>query len=164
MNGHTRGGYSLTEDGSFAWNAEADWQNPLPALTDYRLDEAHPVVLVSFHDAQAFVDAGAAGLVLECVPEPVAQIITNSFDVLTIGIGAGRYCHGQFLVTQDILGLHPGISARFLKHYANLSSIIVEALSSFRADVEQERFPDKSHTYGIKYEELAQALAMLNSD
>lgn len=121
-------------------------------------------ILNLFRDAQAFVEAGVSGLVLECVPEPVAEIITNSFGVLTIGIGAGRYCDGQFLVTQDILGMHQGISARFLKYYANLSNIIVDAVTNFRMDVEQERFPEKSHTYGIKHEELAQALALLNHD
>jgi len=111
-----------------------------------------------FDDAQILVEAGACGLVLECIPEPIAKIITNSFPVVTVGIGAGRYCDGQFLVAQDILGLFPGFDARFLKRYADLSSIALKAFKEFKHDVESGLFPEPKHTYKMKPEELAKAL------
>jgi len=111
-----------------------------------------------FNDAQILVDAGVCALVLECIPEPIARIITNSFPVPTIGIGAGRYCDGQFLVAQDILGLYPGFDARFLKRYADLSAIAASALAEFRKDVETGMFPEPKHTYKMKPDELEIAL------
>ncbi|KKT05424.1 MAG: 3-methyl-2-oxobutanoate hydroxymethyltransferase [Parcubacteria group bacterium GW2011_GWA2_43_17] len=111
-----------------------------------------------FNDAQILVDAGACALVLECVPESIAKIITNSFNVPIIGIGAGRYCDGQFLVAQDILGLYPGFDARFLKRYADLSAITVSALAEFKKDVETGVFPESKHTYKMKADELEMAL------
>lgn len=111
-----------------------------------------------FDDVGVLIDAGVCSLVLECIPEPIARIITNSFPVLTIGIGAGRYCHGQFLVAQDILGLFPGFEARFLKRYADLSSIALEAVGNFKREVETGVFPESKHTYKMRPEELAKAL------
>lgn len=114
-----------------------------------------------FDDAQTLVEAGVCSLVLECVPEPIAKVITNTFPVPTIGIGAGKYCDGQFLVAQDILGLFLGFEARFLKRYADLSEIAVQALSNFRRDVETGTFPEPKHTYRMKSEELSKALAYM---
>jgi len=111
-----------------------------------------------FDDARILVDAGVCSLVLECVPEPIARIITNSFPVPVIGIGAGRYCDGQFLVAQDILGLFPGFEARFLKRYADLSTIALGAVEQFKNEVETGRFPEPRHTYKMRPEELARAL------
>jgi 3-methyl-2-oxobutanoate hydroxymethyltransferase len=111
-----------------------------------------------FNDAQTLVEAGACSLVLECIPEPIARIITNSFPVPTIGIGAGRFCDGQFLVAQDILGLYPGFDARFLKRYADLSAIALNAFSEFKKDVETGLFPEPKHTYKMKTDELEAAL------
>jgi len=118
-------------------------------------------VLGLFSDAEAITQAGASFLVLECVPEPVARIVTNSFPVTTIGIGAGRYCHGQFLVTQDILGLFPGFEARFLKRYVDLAPIVLQALADFRTDVEEEKFPEPKHTYQMNMKELQKVMAAM---
>jgi len=118
-------------------------------------------ILSLFSDAEAITTAGATVLVLECVPEPVAQIVTNSFPVITIGIGAGRYCHGQFLVTQDILGLYPGFEARFLKRYADLSPLVLEALGNFRAEVEEGSFPEPKHTYHLNMDELQKVITAI---
>jgi len=120
-------------------------------------------VLDLFADAQAITEAGASFLVLECVPEPVARIITASFPVTTIGIGAGKYCDGQFLVTQDILGLYPGFDARFLKRYADLSEIAVKAMTAFRTDVETGAFPDAGHSYHMNMAELQKAMATMRT-
>jgi 3-methyl-2-oxobutanoate hydroxymethyltransferase len=118
-------------------------------------------ILTLFGDAEAITTAGASVLVLECVPEPVARIVTNTFPAITIGIGAGRYCHGQFLVTQDILGLNPGFEARFLKRYADLSPVVLEALSDFRTDVEEGRFPEPKHTYHLNMDELHRVMSAM---
>ena len=114
-----------------------------------------------FDDAQALVDAGACALVLECVPEGIAKIITNTFDIITIGIGAGIHCHGQFLVTQDILGLFPGFDARFLKRYADLSQNGRQAITAFRHDVETGAFPESRHSYRMRPEQLSKAVAQM---
>ncbi len=114
-------------------------------------------------DAIALADAGAFALVLECIPDRVAEIITRSLDVPTIGIGAGAACNGQALVTQDMLGLFKELSPRFLKVYLDLSSIIVGALTQFRTEVEQGEFPTPDHAYTINENELEQLLAELNT-
>jgi 3-methyl-2-oxobutanoate hydroxymethyltransferase len=114
-----------------------------------------------FEDAQILIDAGVCSLVIECVPEPIARVITNSFSVPTIGIGAGKYCDGQFLVAQDILGLFPGFEARFLKRYADLSSIASDAVANFKREVETGVFPEPKHTYKMRPEELAKALQLM---
>ena len=88
------------------------------------------------NDALAMADAGAFALVLECIPAPLAEVITRSLPIPTIGIGAGQACDGQALVTQDMLGLFNELSPRFLKVYADLERTIVDALSAFRQDVE----------------------------
>jgi len=111
-----------------------------------------------FADAEALVEAGASALVLECIPDSVARVITGGVPVPTIGIGAGKYCDGQFLVAQDLLNMHPGFAARFLKHYANVAEIIVDALTRFRQEVETEQFPDETHSYRTRSNELSGAL------
>lgn len=109
-------------------------------------------------DSVAFVEAGAFALVLECIPDRLAEVITRSIPVPTISIGAGAACDGQALVTQDMLGLFKEMSPRFLKVYLDLSEIIVRALSQFRTEVEQGIFPTEEHSYSIADEELNQLL------
>ncbi len=112
-------------------------------------------------DALAFAQAGAFALVLECIPDRLAEIITRSIDIPTIGIGAGLSCDGQALVTQDMLGLFKELSPRFLKVYLDLSDIIVEALTRFRTEVERGDFPTADHGYTISDEELDRLLSQL---
>jgi len=99
-------------------------------------------------DANALVDAGVFSLVLEGVPDRVAQIITAEIPVPTIGIGAGPSCDGQVLVIHDVLGLGGGeYLPKFVRPYANLADDAVEALERFFMDVEAGTFPSEDETY-----------------
>ncbi len=115
-------------------------------------------------DAVAFTNAGALGLVLECIPARLAEIITQSIDIPTIGIGGGVGCDGQALVTQDMLGMYKELSPRFLKVYLDLNEIIVGALTQFRTEVEQGQFPGPEHSYEIDENELDKLLAQFQSN
>jgi 3-methyl-2-oxobutanoate hydroxymethyltransferase len=115
-------------------------------------------------DVVAFTKAGAFGLILECIPTSLADIITQSIEIPTIGIGAGAGCDGQALVTQDMLGLYKELSPRFLKVYLDLNEIIVGALNQFRSEVEQGQFPGPEHTYKIEQSELDKLLAQFQSN
>lgn len=110
-------------------------------------------------DVVAFANAGAFALVLECVPVHLGEIITQSLDIPTIGIGAGPGCDGQALVTQDMLGLFKELSPRFLKVYLDLQKIITTALEQFRQEVEQGQYPGPEHGYEIADAELNKLLA-----
>jgi 3-methyl-2-oxobutanoate hydroxymethyltransferase len=106
-------------------------------------------------DALALQDAGCYSLVLEAVPSAVAARITEAVDIPTIGIGAGPQVDGQVLVYHDLLGLTEGHTARFVKRYADLATVIREALAAFAADVRSGAYPEERHTYGMPAEELA---------
>jgi 3-methyl-2-oxobutanoate hydroxymethyltransferase len=114
-------------------------------------------------DVIAFANAGAFGLILECIPTRLGEIITQSLEIPIIGIGAGAKCDGQALVTQDMLGLYKELSPRFLKVYLDLNEIIVSALTQFRTEVEQGQFPGPEHSYEIKEEELGKLLTQFQS-
>lgn len=100
-------------------------------------------------DARALADAGCYAVVLEGVPDVVAQLITESVPVPTIGIGAGPHCDGQVLVFHDLLGLGEEKVARFVRRYADLGSEAVAALGEWAEDVRSGRFPSDSETYHI---------------
>lgn len=106
-------------------------------------------------DALALQEAGCYSLVLEAVPTPVAARITAELEIPTIGIGAGPRCDGQVLVYHDLLGLTEGHTARFVKRYADLATVIREALAAFVADVRSGAYPEERHTYGMPADELA---------
>ena len=114
-------------------------------------------------DVVAFANAGAFGLILECIPTRLGEIIAQSVDIPTIGIGAGPNVDGQALVTQDMLGLYKEMSPRFLKVYLDLNQIIVDAITQFRTEIEQGQFPGPEHSYQIKEEELDKLLSQLQS-
>ena len=105
-------------------------------------------------DARALEAAGCFSIVLEAVPAPVADEITAHLTVPTIGIGAGGGTDGQVLVWHDLLGLYDGQSPRFVKQYADLASVIRDAVSAYADDVREHRFPEEVHTYGMSDEEL----------
>lgn len=113
-------------------------------------------------DVVAFSNAGAFGLVLECIPARLGEIITQSLEIPTIGIGAGPGCDGQALVTQDMLGLFKELAPRFLKVYLDLQEIITSALIQFRTEVEQGVYPGPEHGYEISDEELNLLLTQLS--
>jgi 3-methyl-2-oxobutanoate hydroxymethyltransferase len=106
-------------------------------------------------DALALQEAGCYSIVLEAVPTPVAARITEALTIPTIGIGAGPQCDGQVLVYHDLLGLTEGHTARFVKRYADLATVIREALAAFVADIRSGAYPEERHTYGMPADELA---------
>ncbi|MDP3143235.1 MAG: 3-methyl-2-oxobutanoate hydroxymethyltransferase [Candidatus Omnitrophota bacterium] len=97
---------------------------------------------------------GCFSIVLECVPDKVAELITKELKIPTIGIGAGISCDGQVLVTHDILGLFERFKPKFVKQYINLSPMILEAIKNFKKEIEEEKFPTPEHSFTIKKEEL----------
>lgn len=108
-------------------------------------------------DARALAAAGIFALVLEGVPDVLAQVITEEIPIPTIGIGAGPYCDGQVLVYHDVLGLHTGKVAKFVRQYAHLADIATEALQHFFADVQAGAFPVDAESYHMD-EETARLL------
>lgn len=98
-------------------------------------------------DARALAAAGVFAIVLEGVPDIVAQIVTSEVPVPTIGIGAGPYCDGQVLVYHDVLGLHHGRLPRFVRQYTHLADIATEALERFFADIESGAYPADNESY-----------------
>jgi len=100
-----------------------------------------------WRDALELDKLGVFSLVLECVPEWLARKISNDVKAPTIGIGAGKFCDGQVLVINDMLGFSDGPTPKFVKTYANLRSVILEAVQRFAEEIKTQTFPDKSHTY-----------------
>lgn len=96
--------------------------------------------------------AGAFAVVLECVPAPLAELVTKQISIPTIGIGAGAGCDGQILVYQDMLGLYSDFTPKFAKRYAELGTAMQEAFKAYVEDVEQGRFPAEEHCYGMSDE------------
>jgi len=106
-------------------------------------------------DAVALEGAGALAVVLECVPERVAEIVTNRLFIPTVGIGAGRKCNGQVLVAHDMLGVYES-AYRFVKAYAHLEPLMQQAFVDYVAEVKALKFPEDQHRFKIKTEELRQ--------
>src|SRR6266700_3586562 len=98
------------------------------------------------HDAKVLQAAGAFSVVLECVPAALAARVTEALTIPTIGIGAGPDCDAQVLVWQDLAGLSPR-TARFVKKYADLATVLSEAATAFADDVTGGTFPDEEHSY-----------------
>ncbi len=97
-------------------------------------------------DAIAIAKSGVFAIVVECVVENLAKKITKYVSVPTIGIGASKYCDGQILVVNDMLGLS-NFSARFVKKYTNLNKIINKGIKKYSSDVKLRRFPSSKHVY-----------------
>jgi 3-methyl-2-oxobutanoate hydroxymethyltransferase len=104
-------------------------------------------------DALSLEQAGAFSIVLEGIPNPVAQIITERLKIPTIGIGAGPFCDAQVLVIHDLLGLFERFVPKFVKQYAQIGQDIVKALSTFDKEVKTGAFPDEEHSYHLKAEQ-----------
>ena len=105
-------------------------------------------------DAKAVAEAGAFAVTLECVPAALAKKVTESVPALTIGIGAGNGCDGQVLVYQDMLGYTDGFTPKFVKKYANLHEVMLEAFKQYKAECENRTFPTPSNTFKISEEVL----------
>lgn len=107
------------------------------------LEQARAIV----DDAVALAEAGCFAIVLECVPDAVARLVTDSVPVPTIGIGAGRHCDGQVLVYHDLLGIEDRITPKFVRRYAAQKRDAVAAVRRFAADVRAGAFPSSAETY-----------------
>jgi 3-methyl-2-oxobutanoate hydroxymethyltransferase len=104
--------------------------------------------------AQELEKCGCFSIVLECVPDKIAERITAKLTIPTIGIGAGVQCDGQVLVIHDLLGLYERFKPKFVKQYINLSPEIQKAIEAFRSEVTMGIFPSREHSFTIKEEEL----------
>lgn len=100
-------------------------------------------------DAKALEEAGVFAIVLECMPEKIAKIITECVSIPTIGIGAGKYCDGQILVVNDMLGMYSDFTPKFVKQYKNLKEDINEAINDYITDVKKGDFPEEKHSFKI---------------
>lgn len=105
--------------------------------------------------AVALEDAGAFSIVLEGIPAPVAQQVTERLGIPTIGIGAGIACDGQVLVLHDVLGLYGDFKPKFAKRYLDLGPLIAEALARFDTEVREGAFPDAEHSFTMQEAERA---------
>ncbi|WP_271810083.1 3-methyl-2-oxobutanoate hydroxymethyltransferase [Clostridium beijerinckii] len=105
-------------------------------------------------DAVLIEKAGAFSIVLEGIPEKVAELITKAVSIPTIGIGAGKYCNGQILVYQDMLGMFNDFVPKFVKQYANVGTVMRDAISSYVKEVQAGAFPEEKHTFKIDENEL----------
>ena len=99
-------------------------------------------------DAKALEDAGCFSIVLEAIPFDLAEEVTQSLSIPTIGIGAGVGCDGQILVSYDLLGMNPNFVPKFVKQYENLYSRIRGAAESYSKEVKQQQFPERIHAFG----------------
>ncbi len=115
-------------------------------------------------DAKILEQAGCFSLVLESVPAQLAELVTRSLTIPTIGIGAGPGCDGQVLVTHDLLGLYDRFTPKFVKQYARLHGEILQAFAAFQADVASGAFPAAEHSVRMADEEWAALLEMVNQD
>lgn len=135
----------------------------LSQLGGYRIQgKTSADALALYDDALALQEAGCIAIVLESVPVTVATEITERLDIPTIGIGAGAGCDGQVLVYHDLLGIFDDFTPRFVRRYANLKPLILEALESFHTDVEARAFPGEEHVYLMKDDEKTKFLSEIN--
>jgi 3-methyl-2-oxobutanoate hydroxymethyltransferase len=110
-------------------------------------------------DAEAITSAGCFSIVLEGVPDRVAQMITEAVPVPTVGIGAGRWCDGQVLVFHDLLGLEDRVLPKFVRRYASLKAEAVTAMTAYATDVRTGRFPSDEESYHLSNEVARRLLA-----
>jgi len=100
-------------------------------------------------DAHVLEQAGACAILLECMPDEVAAIITDRATIPAYGIGSGRHVDGQLMIVHDMLGLFERFVPKFVKRYANVSPILLEAFSQYRSDVKDRAFPQPEHIYSM---------------
>jgi len=116
------------------------------------LDQARKVV----DDAIALEEAGVFAIVLEAIPRQLAALITEKLKVPTIGIGGGLDCDGQVLVLHDMVGLFRRFTPKFVKVYADVYSVQLEAVKTYIAEVQGTTFPADEHTFTMKEEAVAE--------
>ena len=114
-------------------------------------------------DAKKLEEAGVYSIALEMVSHEVAEIISDTVSVPTIGIGSGVNCDGQVLVVQDLLGMYEKIKPKFAKRYMNLSEDIVNSLTNFKKDVESSTFPAEENWFSMNNDELKKLREQIGS-
>ncbi len=114
-------------------------------------------------DAKELEESGVFSIALEMVSHEVAQIISETVTVPTIGIGSGVNCDGQVLVVQDLLGMYDKIKPKFAKRYMNLSEDIVKSLEDYKNDVESSSFPAEENWFSMDPEELKKLREQIDS-
>ena len=112
-------------------------------------------------DAGILEDAGCYALVLESIPDRVAELISRRLDIPTIGIGAGAGCDGQVLVVHDLLGMFDRFTPKFVKRYADLHTEMQRAFASYIAEVQSGAFPAPEHTTPMAEDDYAALVAAL---
>ena len=105
-------------------------------------------------DAKELEEAGVFSIALEMVSHEVAEIISETISVPTIGIGSGVGCNGQVLVVQDLLGMYDKLQPKFVKRYMNLSEDIVKAMENYKEDIESGVFPAQENWFSMNENEL----------
>jgi 3-methyl-2-oxobutanoate hydroxymethyltransferase len=98
-------------------------------------------------DAQELEKAGVFAIVLEKIPAPLAKKITALLEIPTIGIGAGKFCDGQVLVSHDMLGLYEKFKPKFVRRYAEMGKLMRESFLNYIDDVKSSHFPDENESY-----------------
>ena len=114
-------------------------------------------------DAKELEEAGVFSIALEMVSHEVAEIISETVSIPTIGIGSGVNCDGQVLVVQDLLGMYDKIKPKFAKRYMNLSEDIVKSLENYKKDVESGTFPSAKHWFSMNEDELKKLREQIGS-
>lgn len=114
-------------------------------------------------DAKELEDAGVFSIALEMVSHQVAEIISETVNIPTIGIGSGVNCDGQVLVVQDLLGMYDKIKPKFAKRYMNLSEDIVKSLEDYKKDIELGEFPTRENSFAMNEEELKKLREQIGS-
>lgn len=105
-------------------------------------------------DAKLLEEAGVFGIVLECVPKQLAEYISKSIKIPTIGIGAGNECDGQVLVIQDMLGMYTDLAPKFVKRYENIGETMQAGVKEYIKEVKTGEFPEDKHSFMLKDEVL----------
>jgi len=113
-------------------------------------------------DARALEDAGVFSMILEAVPSPLGQLIAESVDVPVIGIGAGPDVDGQVLVFHDVVGLYDRFVPKFVKQYAKVRKVMLDALNEYKQEVMEVKFPGPEHSFKMPDEALEQLKKMIS--
>jgi 3-methyl-2-oxobutanoate hydroxymethyltransferase len=116
-------------------------------LGGYRVQGRGEAAARMVEEATALEEAGAFAVVMEMVPGEVAAQVTDKLSIPTIGIGAGPHCDAQVLVWQDMAGLRTGRIAKFVKQYADVHGVLLDAAQRYAADVADGTFPGEEHTF-----------------
>ena len=113
-------------------------------------------------DARALEDAGVFSMILEAVPSPLGQLIAESVDVPVIGIGAGPDVDGQVLVFHDVVGLYDRFVPKFVKQYAKVRTVMLDALIEYKQEVMEVKFPGPEHSFKMPDDALEQLKKMIS--